>query len=44
MREKRNAVFWLGNNIEDVGIDGKILLKWRLDRMGGCGLDLFGVG
>jgi hypothetical protein len=45
MREKRNTVFWLGNTIEDLGIDGRILLKWRLkNRMVGCGLDLFGVG
>jgi hypothetical protein len=32
MREKRNTVFWLGTTIEDVGIDERILLKWRLKK------------
>ena len=32
MREKRNTAFWLGNTIEDLGIDGRILLKGRLKK------------
>jgi hypothetical protein len=32
MREKRNTEFWLKNNFADLGIDGRILLKWRLKK------------
>jgi hypothetical protein len=26
-------------HFEDVDIDGRVILKWILNRMGGCGLD-----
>jgi hypothetical protein len=39
--------FWLGSlkgkdNSEDIGIDGRIILKWILNRVGGCGLNSTG--
>jgi hypothetical protein len=37
------AGFWWGNvrkrdNVEDLGVCGKIILKWVLNRIGGSGL------
>jgi len=28
------------DNFEDLGIDGRTILKWILNRMVGCGVDL----
>jgi len=29
---------------DDTGTDGYVILKWMLNKMGGCGLDLSGSG
>jgi hypothetical protein len=53
--EKRGSHRWLGrleihvsfsrNCLEDLGVFGRIILKWIFkNRMGGCGLNLFGSG
>ena len=31
-----------GDHVEDLGVDGNIILKLILTRMGGCGTDLSG--
>jgi hypothetical protein len=33
-----------GGHLEDLGVDGKIILGWTLMRVGGCGLDASGSG
>jgi hypothetical protein len=40
----RNTKFWSenlkgGHLFEDLGVDGRVMLKWNLNRMGGCGMD-----
>jgi hypothetical protein len=49
--EVRNAyTVLIGKNLkgkellEDMGVDGKIILKWVLNEMGGCGLVSSGSG
>jgi hypothetical protein len=32
------------DRLEDVGVDGMIILDWILNRLGGCGLDSSGSG
>jgi hypothetical protein len=42
--------FWSGNlkgrnHLEDLGVDGRILLEWIFgNRVGGCGMDSSGSG
>jgi hypothetical protein len=45
--EKMHTKFWLGilngrDHLEDVGVDGRIILEWVLrNRVGRCGLESF---
>jgi len=39
-----HTIFWLENlkerdHLEDVSVDGNIILEWILRKQGGCGLD-----
>jgi hypothetical protein len=43
-RQQMHTEFWCGNlevrgHFEDIGIYLRIILKWVLNRIGGCGLD-----
>jgi hypothetical protein len=33
-----------GDHLEDLGINGGIILKWMLNMIGGCGFHLSGSG
>jgi hypothetical protein len=41
MVEMRNVyrILFGGDQSEDIGVDGKIILKCTLNKLGGCGLD-----
>jgi hypothetical protein len=32
------------NHFKNLNVDGAIILKWMLTRLGGCGLDSSGLG
>jgi len=32
------------DHLEELSVDGKIILEWILDRVRGCGLEVFGLG
>jgi hypothetical protein len=51
MKSRRKTVFWLESlngrdHMEEIGVDGRIILNWILGEImvGGCGLDLSGLG
>jgi hypothetical protein len=32
------------DHLEDLGIDGKMILEWSMDKVGSCGLESSGLG
>jgi hypothetical protein len=46
---KMHTIFWPGNlkvrdHLEDLGVDGRIILEWILWKYGKCGMDASGSG